>query len=318
MTRKMIAVLLLAAALPIRSAAAQSLGDPYQIFARARAYWQQQTYPPLLEYAVAVTVFEGGSVKTERYWSAYDTSNQEITVDTVSDYEQAHPTYAARGLNFVVHGEGYNIPFLSHLIKPQPPTDYLGVPLLAPNYTFGLAQIPPTGSATPSPMDVVGEVRASFHDPAPANRPSPSAPPSALPIIEKETVYGRNYRVTLDDIESAYGVSAYHLSLQALRDPGRYRLEELWVDVRNFAPIQLVERFNFAEGPGTSVPWRVRFAKVDGALYIYDETALRPMHFDGLVYPHATVAFENIRAVDELSRPPPPLAAEAPLIMTEP
>lgn len=314
----MIAVLLLAAGLPVRSGAAQSLSDPYQIFARARAYWQQQTYPPLLEYTIAVSVFEGGSVKTERYWSAYDTSSQAIAVDEVSDYEQAHPTYAARGFNFAVHGEGYNIPFLSHLVKPQPPTDYLGVPLLAPNYTFGLARIPPTSSATPDPMDVVGEVRASFHDPSPANRPSPSASPSALPIIEKETVYGRIYRVTLDGIESTYGVPAYHLKLQALRDPGRYRLEELWVDARTFAPIQLVERFNFAEGPGTSVPWRVRFAKVGGELYIYDETALGPMRFDGLVYPQATVAFENIRGVDELSRPPPPLPPQAPLIMSEP
>ncbi|HET6276162.1 MAG TPA: hypothetical protein VFE16_09570 [Candidatus Cybelea sp.] len=318
MTRKVIAVLFLAAAFPASSTSAQSLADPYQIFARARAYWHQQTYPPLLEYTVAVTVFEGGSVKTERYWSAYDSVNQQVAVDSVSDYEQAHPTYAARGFNFAGHGQGYDIPFLSHLLKPQPPTDYLGVPVLTPNYTFGLAQIPPTNAVTPDPMEVVGEVRASFRDPSPTDRPSPSAPPGTLPIIEKETAYDRTYRVTLDGVEAIYGVSAYHLKLQALRDPGRYRLEELWVDTRTFAPIQLVERFNFVEGPGTRVPWRVRFANVDGELYIYDEAALAPMRYDGLVYPQASVAFENIHGVDQLSRPPPPLAPSAPLIMTEP
>ena len=299
-------------------AQAQPLTDPYQIFARARGYWHQQTYPPLLEYTVAVSVLEGGSLKTERYWSAYDTVTEQVAVDSVSDYEQSHPTYVAKGVNFIAHGQGYTIPMLSHLFKPQPPADFLGVPVLVPNYTFGLAQLPPTSTATPDPMEVVGEVRASFHDPSPADRPSPGASPGSLPVIEKETVYNRAYRVTLEGIESTYGVAAYHLQLQALRDPGRYRLEELWVDAHTFAPIQLVERLNFVEGPGTSVPWRVRFANVNGELYIYDETALRPMRYDGLVYPQASVAFENIHGVDRLSRPPPPLAPDAPLIMSEP
>jgi hypothetical protein len=312
-TRIVIAALALAAWTPT-PASAQSLTDPYQIFARARNYWLQQHYPPLLEYTVAVSVLEGGSVKTERYWSAYDSSSQEIAVDAVSDYEQAHPTYPAPGIN--LH---FNLPILSHFDRKQRPSDYLGVPLLAPNYTFGMAQIPPTSSATPSPTEIVEDVRTQFHDPAPPDRlPQPGASPGVPPIIERETVYNRAYRVTLGGIESTYGVPAYHLYLQALRDPGRYRLQQLWVDTRSLAPIQLVERLNFVEGPGTAVPWRVRFANVDGALYVYDETALRPMRYDGLVYPQARVAFENIRGVDQLSRPPPPLLPEAPLIMSEP
>lgn len=311
MTRTLIAVLLLAAAFPVNSVA-QPLSDPYQIFARARAYWRQQSYPALLEYNVAVTVLEGGSVKTERYWSAYDSVSQQVAVDSVSDYEREHPTYAAHGINL-------NIPLLSALVKPQAPTDYLGVPLLAPNYTFGLAEIPPTSTATPSPIEVVGEVRDAFHDPAPANRsPQPSASPGTLPVIENETVYRRSYRVTLTGVENIYGVQAYHLHLAPLRDPKRFRLEELWVDERSFAPIQLVERINFVDGPGTTVPWRVRFANVDGALYVYDEVALQPMHYKGLLYPQAVVSFENIHAVDQLSRQAPLFAPQAPLIMSEP
>jgi hypothetical protein len=297
-------------------ARAQSLADPYQIFARARAYWLQQSYPPLLEYTVAVSVLESGAVKQERYWSAYDSVNRQVMVDPVSDYEREHPTYAAHGLN--LH---FQIPILQKALgKPQPPTDYLGVPVLAPNYTFGMADIPPTNpSATPDPMALVREIRAEFHDPNPRDwNPEPSPSPSTPRIIEEETVYNRIYRVTLDGIESIAGVSAYHLQLQALRDPGRYRLQELWVDTRSFAPIQLIERINFVNGPGTSVPWRVRFTKVAGALYVYDETALRPMHYEGLVYPEASVAFENIHAVDELSRPAPLFGPQAPLIMSEP
>lgn len=311
-TRIVIATLLLAAA-SLSSAQAESPADPYQIFARSRAYWLEQHYPPLLEYTVAVTVLEGGSVKQERYWSAYDSTDGQIAVDTVSDYERTHPTYAASGVTL-------NIPLLSSVIgKPQPPTDFLGVPLLTPNYTFGMADVPFTNPSGESDSARVRDVRAQFHDPSPPDRsPGPSPSPGSLPIIENETVYGSNYRITLAGVESTYGVPAYHLHLKALHDPGRYRLQELWVDTRNFAPIALVERINFVDGPGTSVPWRVRFANNGGALYIYDEAALKPMRYKGLVYPQASVAFENIHAVDELSRPPPLFLPAAPLIMSEP
>jgi hypothetical protein len=312
-TRIVLAALLLAAASTDSGAQAQSLADPYQIFARARAYWLQQHYPPLIEYTVAVSVLEGGSVKIERYWSAYDSVDQQIMVDDVSDYERAHPTYAAHGVN--LH---FQIPLVQKAVgKSQPPTDYLGVPLLAPNYAFGMAQIPKTNPAGPDSAELVREIRAEFHDPAP-NRTEASAAPGVLPIIERETVYNRAYRVTLVGIESTYGVPAYHLHLQALRDPGRYRLQELWIDTRTFAPIQLIEGINFVNGPGTGVPWRVRFTRIGDGLYVYDETALKAMRYDGLVYPQASVAFENIRGVDQLSRLPPPFGPEAPLIMSEP
>ena len=312
----MFAALLLAAGLPAATAAEQSLDDPYQIFARARAYWLQQSYPPLVEYTVAVSVLEGGSVKTERYWSAYDSMSQQVAVDAVSDYERAHPAYAAPGLN--LH---FQIPLLQKdLGRSQKPADYLGVPVLAPNYTFGMASIPPANpSATPDPMGLVRQVRNEFHDPDQRVRgAAPQSTPGTPPIIERETVYARVYRITLEGVESLYGVPAYHLQLQALREPGRYRLEQLWVDTRNFAPIQLIERLNFVDGPETHVPWRVRFANNAGALYVYDETALQPMHYAGLVYPEARVAFENVHAVDQLSRPAPLFAPEVPLIMSEP
>src|SRR5580704_10866905 len=112
-----IAAVILAIACPVATASAQPLTDPYQIFARARAYWLQQHYPPMLEYTVAVSVLEGGTIKAQRYWSAYDSVNREVAVDPISDYEKTHPTYASGGLNLI---------FFSHaLSKPQPPTDYL-------------------------------------------------------------------------------------------------------------------------------------------------------------------------------------------------
>jgi hypothetical protein len=195
-----------------RATAQPALGDPYRIFARASGFWYAQHYPPLLEYEVAVTVLEGGTFKAERYWSAYDSIDRKILVDPVSDYEKAHPTHAAHGMTIA-------IPILSSFIgKPQPPTDYLGVPELAPNYSFGMARIPATKPrATPNPMEIVAEVRAAFHDPMPKGRPTPkpSATPSTPPVIEEVTAYNRAYAVTLVGIETIEGATTYHLHLRA-------------------------------------------------------------------------------------------------------
>jgi hypothetical protein len=296
-------------------ACAQPLSEAYRIFDRARTYWLRQRYPPLVEYRVAITVLEGGKVKTERYWSAYDSVSGQVVVDPVSDYERAHPVHAARGI-------GISIPLLSSFIgKPQPPADELGVPELAPNYTFGMARIPPTApERSPDPMELVREIRAEFHDPFPPwyHTPAPSPQPSTPPVIERAFVYDRPYRITLVGTESIDGVTAYHLRLRALRDPGYYRLRDVWVDTRTFAPVQLIEALNFVTGPGTSVPWRVRFTTIGGALYIAEETALEPMRYDGLVYERASVSFEDLHAVDRLSRMKPLFSPQAPLILREP
>jgi hypothetical protein len=293
-------------------ACAQTTSDPYQIFARSRGYWLTRRYPPLVEYHVAVSVLEGRTLKVERYWSAYDSVHQGVIVDAVSDYELAHPTHAAHGLTV-------NIPLLSFLSKPQPPTDYLGVPALAPNYTFGMARIPATKPrSSPDPMQLVAEIRAEFHDPDPRATPTPLPTPAVPHVIERETVYERAYRVRLQGIETIGGSAAYHLKLHALRDPGRYRLEDLWVDTRTYAPLQLVERINFVDGPGTGVPWRVTFAPDGDALYVRTEQALAPMRYRGLVYLKASVSFQDVHAVDRLSRPAPLFLPHVPLILREP
>jgi hypothetical protein len=82
--------------------------------------------------------------------------------------------------------------------------------------------------------------------------------------------------------------------------------------------VQLIERINFETGPGTTVPWKVTFTTVAGALYVATETALRPIRYERLIYPKASVAFEHVRAVDRLSRPAPPFAPQVPLVMREP
>src|SRR5579862_7867505 len=145
----------LAIALTCAWADAQT-ADPYQIFALAKSHWAAQVYPSKMEYTLAVSVVEGGSVKTERYRSGFDAAQGRVLVNSVSDYEQAHP-YVAPG------GIGFKSPF-ARFPSSNSSVDFLGVPLLAPNYGFGLGTATHTidAGATPTPEELVREIREQF------------------------------------------------------------------------------------------------------------------------------------------------------------
>ena len=275
--------------------------DPYRIFARAQTYWEQQTYPAYLQYDVAVTVEEGGSARTERYQSDDDLVNHQIRVDGVSDWQRTHPP-SGRGVNVSL--------FFVPLSKPEPPVDFLGVPVLAPTYSFGMAgPAQSAASRARDPKELVAEIRREFHDPnpraAPANDQQAGAATGksgALPEIAHVFARDRNYDIVLAGIESVDTHSCFHLELTPLRDPGRYRLRELWIDRSTFATWKLREALNFVRGPGTSVPWTVRFADENGAHYIAGESADAPMSYGGEIYTAAHVRFENIRSTPQKQR----------------
>jgi hypothetical protein len=285
-----IAALLAAALNP-----APSTTDPYEIFAQARRYWESQRYPGEIQYTVVVRVHEGGQDRAEHYHSGYDAYTGSIVFNPVSDEELAHP-HNPKGINVGI--------FLWHIGKREAPTDYLGAPQLSPNYGFGIGTTPLTPVPQPlTPAEIVQQVRDQFNDPNPRATPTPSPEPTPE-LHEIATVYAKNraYDVSLVGTEDVDGAPAYHLALHPLREPHRYRLRELWVDTATFAPRKLIEALNFANGPGTGVPWSVTFKKQDGALYIDKETALAPIQYRSLIYTQASVSIEDVTPVETLSR----------------
>jgi hypothetical protein len=272
--------------------AAATLTDPYQIFSMARARWEAQHYPEKIAYTVAVQVVENGNRKTQRYDAGYDAAQDVLVVDPVSDHEKAHPYHPPGGF-------GVNVPLVGQG-RPNPDVDFFGVPFLAPNYSFGIG-VTPRGSALPppDPMELVREIRAELHDPLPRSRTTPS--PAASPGLKEIAVVStrtRTYDISLAGIEPVDGVPTYHLVLHAMRDPGRYRLRDLWVDTETFVPHKLVEALNFVTGPGTTVPWSVRFSQIDGASYVSTEIALGPTKYARHNYESVAIAFEDVRALD--------------------
>ncbi len=307
-SRRVFWMALLACAVPV--AAGAQTPSPYDIFARARAFWSAQIYPSYLAYDVVVRIDEGSSPKTERYTSEYDATDNAIWVDSVSDYEIAHPV-KVKGFNFGILGLVAS--------KPLPPIDFLGVPMLAPTFSFGMAPfVPAAAAAGRDSARIVAAVRAQFHDPNPRTSPSTARSlPPGLHQIGSVTAFNRDYRVALLGIESIDGRPCYHLALAPLRDAKNYRLRELWVDQQTYATAQLREALNFVDGPGTSVPWTVRFVQAGGAQYIASETADAPMSYRGLLYRHASVAFEDLH---RQSLPPPAMLVPptSDLVMREP
>jgi hypothetical protein len=290
--RGAIAALALCAAAALAAApAARAQPDPYAIYDRARSFWLGQVYPPYLAYDVAVSVEESGAQRVERYRSGFDAVDDSVWVDPVSDYEREHP--------HVVHGMNVDI-LVFRVSKPEAPVDFVGVPILAPAYSFGMAPFvaarPPDSAQDAAAL--VAAVRRSFDDPYPSGRtPPPPGGSTQLPLIAHSIASRDIYRIELLGEETVNGHLCYHLALQPLRDPGRYRLRQLWIDERSAATWRLQEALNFVSGPGTTVPWTVNFRDLGGAQYIADETADETMRYDGRQYARVRVAFENLRAV---------------------
>lgn len=260
--------------------------DPYEIFARARQYWQHQHYPSSIGYTVAVEVTEAGNDRVEHYDSYYDADNDLVHVDAVSDYQRDHPP-SGRGVNFGINVLGGFV----HVGKPEFPVDFLGVPELAPNYSFGIAPYVPASKMTPE--ELVNEIRQEFHDPKATPRPGSEG---GIPEIAEVISYKHVYRIVLLGIDDLAGQPAYHLGLTPLQDPKKYRLRQLWIDTASFATRKLISDGNFQNGPGPGATWTVTFADVDGAHYIAQESTGAPLDYQGLRYTNAVVRFENIHA----------------------
>jgi len=277
--------------------------DPYQIFAQARAYWDAQRYPRYLDYDTVVDVHDSRGERTERYTSAYDASTNTVWVEPVSDYERAHPA-TGRGIGFNL-GSGN---------QPAPDQDFIGVPILAPNYSFTIGHF--TGAAnTLSDAQVVQQVRDAFHDPTPPRKPA--TPGNAIPEIAVVEAFRHDYRIALAAEETIDGVLTYHLSLDPVHRDGRYRLRDVWIDERTFATVRARTALNFVDGPGTMIPWTIDFADVNGAHYIADESAGGKYNYVKRGYDRVDIRFENIRP-RESALPFAPVRFSAFLILVEP
>lgn len=250
------------------SSAIAPITDPYEIFGRARAAWERQRYPAVLGYTIHVSANRDGSQQERHYHARWLARTNGIAVDLVSDEQRAHPYHVPPGVS--IYGFNVGGPQVGDGVAD----DLLGVPIVSPNYSFGIADYVPPEEL--SPAQLVEEIRAEFHDANPAKVAVLKAK-EGLKIIASVTTARQDYTIVLAGIETIGTRSAYHLHLEPRHDPKRLRLRDVWVDAQTFGTAKLVASGNFEQGAPTNVPWTVTFVTIGGEQYIESETAMASM-----------------------------------------
>jgi hypothetical protein len=124
---------------------------------------------------------------------------------------------------------------------------------------------------------------------------------TTLQKIGRTGTVARTYDVTdLGDL-TENGVVLHHLGLRPLRDPHRYRLRELWLDVKTSLPVRAVVAGIGNRWPLDAVDWRVDFKQLEGGTYIARETALASLSSDGGRLDEVTITFAELRATNRLT-----------------
>jgi hypothetical protein len=272
--------------------------DPYQVFARARQVWASQQYPDYMTYTVAVNVTERGVPKSKHYHLAYDTRSGQITVDPVSAEEKTTPP-VPKGIIFHLIPRRNFAPIMDKRVgNPGEAVDYLGVPMIAPTYSFGMAV---AGTPDESPDNaLVAQIRKQFNDPMPSAKSQELASNGKIQTITSVTTFLRRYTIAYGGEDSIDGHDCYHLLLVPNYDPKRFRLREVWVDEQNYETRRLISAGNFQ---ASQVPWLITFTEISGAQYIDSEVALAPVGVGDHRYEHASVSFQAIAQAPRPTRP---------------
>lgn len=257
--------------------------DPYDIFTRARVAVSTAHYPASLRYTIAISGVDGATPRANHYRAYCHPKQGPIDVAPISEEEAAAPPPVVHGVNFALTaficggkcetGSATTAVPVGHSSWHH---DLIGVPLLDPTYTFGLAY---------------PEVGAPAHG---------ASGVTALPVIATVSSAARIYRITFDGMAMLDGVSTYHLSLVAMRRPHDNRLRELWLGAHDYLPRKAILAGNFTVAPLVDVPWTVIFAVQNGAPLISSEVAEATLYLAHRHVVHdAVISFEQVRDSDD-------------------
>ncbi|MFN2528810.1 MAG: hypothetical protein ABR584_08845 [Candidatus Baltobacteraceae bacterium] len=250
---------------------AQSLTDPYQIFATARHSWLMQSYPASVSYVVGVQAL-GDDLAAKHYQLTYNSRTNTVIPDRVSIEQRENP-HVPTGINI-------NIDILggSRTLNPEKPADPFGIPMLAPNYSFGVA--PPIRAHATDTKALIAQLRAEYPDPMVKGR---AASTNDLVEIGSVTAVHHDYVMQLVGVERDDQGDAYHLALQPTHDPWHYRLRDVWIDTNTYCVHKLISAGNFTGGLATKARWLVKFDKQDGVQYLHSEETIEPVTAHGLL-----------------------------------
>lgn len=218
-----------------------------EIFARAKAWWQERKDLPYLEYGALIRYRHSGHV-IDTWWEAtFRTSDGTLHLEHIAVPEDD----AKRLRGFPITIFGFKV------ADTNPDAEPINVqePDIEPNSSFGLL------SRYSSRVNVSSE---------PTMNPLISPAPASTELREIGHVQAatRDYDVRIVGDETLRTGDATHLKMTPLRDPRVFRLRDLWVDKATGATAQLVVDGIYNGRPYDAIPWTVRYVPIDGRWYV--------------------------------------------------
>lgn len=264
-------------------------------FTAAREARSRSAYAHYTVYATVVRYTLAGRPLTRTWDTIEDMRRRLVHSHSLSREDAANP-HVPHGINFAAGLTGLSSgssaapgapatgggSLLSTTLNPETPDDPVGEVTFAIDQDYGLA-LDAVAIATTSDLSEVS---------------------SAAPVLQHIGRTGtivRNYEVTdLGDVTASDGSVQHHLGLRPLRDPGRYRLRELWIDATTNLPVRAVVHGISNAAPLDTIDWRVDFTQIQGGTYVTRETALAPLRTVYGEVDDATVSFEEVDPTNRL------------------
>jgi hypothetical protein len=243
--------------------------DPQTVFTKARAAWAFTSYPRYSNYTVSVHYRNSGTSITRHWDTLEDLRRNIVFAQTFSREETANPDTP----------HGTNVGALGMTLNVSQSDDPIGPLALAVTYDFGIS----LASRQTQVAQMGSQVTA----------------PERLVVIGRTGASARVYNVRL--IEMLDGGKTYHLGLTPLKEPGKNRLREMWIDAQTFITQKILIAQNFDSKPFTDVAWLVTFKQIDGGPYIAQEEAQGALDFgDAGSLEGVTISFDDISSTSTL------------------
>jgi hypothetical protein len=254
------------------------------ILRSARAFVGSRSIPPEIEYDVEVRLLrpDGGS-DDRTFHAGYVARDRTIYARAISNEEAAHPV-TPHGVTVKV-GLQISIPtaggigtdaapitrtFSRTLSRPASDPNVLGTPFLTPTYAFGLGRPSVATSIADGGLRTIGQTESGI----------------------------REYDARYIDDEMIGGELAHHIALAPRRRSPQARVRELWVAVRDGAPLQARIHGNFTSAPWDGLDWTVTFRRDGDALYLVAETTVSDVELPWKRHGRVDVDFLAIKEGD--------------------
>jgi len=286
---------------PLSPAAAAPEPAAEAIFARAKSAWHTAPSEPFVRFNLLERYTWRNRPHDEWWAGAFRASDGALalhrTVTTTSDAPRL------RGTSIGVNVDFHRSPAHVDNLETSASADAFPVldPLIPPDDAFGL--VPGASRAVlagPVPVTPEPDVRLAASPPPAASTPFVVTPgPSEAPLREivRVEAVARDYRIALAGREPVRGIDAYHLTLVPLREPGRYRLRDVWVAVADAQTLRLSIAGLFTGKPYDGARWTVDYVAEGGRPYLQQIKTTDTLRFGadrsvpGLEYDFVQYAF---------------------------